>query len=79
MQARSVSKLVKELRDRMALTQEQLAREVGVTFSTINHYVRQRLMTHLRRRSQRSYKPPEGRTYYEQLSRLGLTYLKHKI
>jgi RNA-directed DNA polymerase len=48
-------------------------------FSTINGYARQRLTTHLKRRSQRAYKPPEGRTYYEQLSRLGLIYLKHKI
>jgi RNA-directed DNA polymerase len=48
-------------------------------FSTINRYVRERLTTHLKRRSQRAYKPSEGCTYHEQLSRLGLVYLKHKL
>jgi putative transcriptional regulator len=31
-----VTALVKRLRKRMGLTQEQFAREVGVTFSTVN-------------------------------------------
>jgi putative transcriptional regulator len=31
-----VTALVKRLRERMGLTQEQFAREVGVTFSTVN-------------------------------------------
>jgi putative transcriptional regulator len=29
---------VKELRKRMSLTQEQFAQEVGVTYSTVNHW-----------------------------------------
>jgi transcriptional regulator with XRE-family HTH domain len=33
---RDVPGLVKRLRRRMGLTQEQFAREVGVTFSTVN-------------------------------------------
>ena len=41
----------------------------------INTYVRDRLVQHLRRRSQRPFRPPEGVTYYEQLRSLGLTYL----
>lgn len=31
-----IAVLVRELRDRLGLTQEQLAREIGVSFSTIN-------------------------------------------
>ena len=34
----SVSALVKRLRKRLGLTQEQLAQRVGVTYSTINHW-----------------------------------------
>lgn len=30
--------MVKKLREKLGLTQEQLAQEVGVTFSTINHW-----------------------------------------
>lgn len=41
----------------------------------INTYVRDRLVQHLRRRSQRPFRPPEGVTYYEQLQRMGLIYL----
>jgi DNA-binding transcriptional regulator YiaG len=33
-----ISALVKDLRERMCLTQEQLAHEVGVTFSTVNQW-----------------------------------------
>ena len=33
-----ISGLVKRLRERMGLTQEQFAREVGVTFSTVNQW-----------------------------------------
>jgi len=36
MEEKDVSRLVKRLRERMGLTQEQFAREVGVTFSTVN-------------------------------------------
>lgn len=41
-------------------------------FRQINAYVRARLTQHLRRRSQRPFRPPEGVSYYEQLSRMGL-------
>ena len=41
-------------------------------FRKINTYVRYRLTQHLRRRSQRPYRPPEGVSFYEQIQRLGL-------
>jgi RNA-directed DNA polymerase len=41
----------------------------------MNWYVRSRLMGHLRRRSQRPFRPPKGRSYYEHLKQLGLIYL----
>ena len=44
-------------------------------FRQINTYTRARLTQHLRRRSQRRFRPPEGVTYYEQLQQLGLLYL----
>ena len=43
-----------------------------VAFRKINSYVRYRLQQHLRRRSQRPFRPPEGVTYYQQLEKLGL-------
>jgi RNA-directed DNA polymerase len=42
---------------------------------SMNWYVRRRLMGHLQRRSQRSFRPPKGRSYYEHLKQLGLIYL----
>jgi len=33
-----IPKLVKGLRERLDLTQEQFAQKVGVTFSTVNHW-----------------------------------------
>jgi len=33
-----IPKLVKELRARLGLTQEQFAQKVGVTFSSVNHW-----------------------------------------
>jgi len=33
-----IPKLVKELRERLQLTQEQFAQKVGVTYSTVNHW-----------------------------------------
>jgi RNA-directed DNA polymerase len=45
------------------------------TFRRINSFVRERLTRHLKRRSQRSYRPPKGVTWYAQLERLGLAYL----
>jgi RNA-directed DNA polymerase len=44
-------------------------------FRQIHSYVRQHLTQHLRRRSQRPFRPPEGVTYYEHLHPLGLVYL----
>lgn len=41
----------------------------------INWYVRNRLVGHLRRRSQRALRPPKGRSYYRHLKQLGLIYL----
>jgi RNA-directed DNA polymerase len=44
-------------------------------FREINWYVRDRLTQHLRRRSQRPFRPPEGSSYYEHLDKLGIRYL----
>ena len=44
-------------------------------YRKINTYVRQRLLRHLRRRSQRPFRPPEGVTAYTYFKRLGLLYL----
>jgi len=41
-------------------------------YRKIDHYVRQRLTQHLKRRSQRSYKPPKGTTFYRHIYALGL-------
>lgn len=38
MKNKDVQYLTKELRDKLGLTQEQLAQKVGVTFSTINNW-----------------------------------------
>ena len=34
----NIPKIVKQLRERLGLTQEQFAQKVGVTFSTVNHW-----------------------------------------
>jgi RNA-directed DNA polymerase len=47
----------------------------GVAFGAVNTYVRHRLTQHLRRRSQRPFRPPEGVSYYEQIQRFGLVRL----
>jgi RNA-directed DNA polymerase len=44
-------------------------------FRHINAYVRQRLTRHLRRKSQRPFKPAKGVSYYEHLNRMGLVSL----
>jgi len=36
--AADIPALIKELRKRLDLTQEQFAQEVGVTYSTVNHW-----------------------------------------
>jgi len=46
-----------------------------VAFRGINAYIRYRLTQHLRRRSQRPFRPPEGVSFYEQLQRFGLVSL----
>ena len=46
-----------------------------VAFREINRYVRERLVRHLRRRSQRPFRPPEGVSYYSHFTQLGLRYL----
>ena len=38
MKNKDISKLIKTLRDKFGLTQEQFAQKVGVTFSTINNW-----------------------------------------
>ena len=44
-------------------------------FRAINWHVRNRLYKHLRRRSQRRYRPPKGVSWYQHLKDLGLIYL----
>ncbi len=44
-------------------------------FRQINRYVRQRLKQHVRRRSQRPFRPVEGVSYYGHFKRMGLVYL----
>lgn len=44
-------------------------------FREINTYVRERLICHLRRRSQRPFRVPKGRTYYEHFQQMGLVAL----
>ena len=46
-----------------------------MAYRHINRFTRQRLTCHLKRRSQRGYKPPEGRSFYEHLNAIGLIYL----
>jgi RNA-directed DNA polymerase len=46
-----------------------------VAFREVNSYVRGRLEQHLRRRSQRPFRLPEGVTFYEQIQRFGLVSL----
>jgi len=41
----------------------------------INRFARDRLVRHLRRRSQRPYRPPDGVSFYKHLADLGLVYL----
>jgi RNA-directed DNA polymerase len=41
-------------------------------FRGLNHYLRERVRRHLERRSQRRYRAPAGKSYYEHLHELGL-------
>lgn len=44
-------------------------------FREMNWFVRNCFIGHLRRRSQRPFRPPKGRSYYRHLKQLGLVYL----
>jgi RNA-directed DNA polymerase len=44
-------------------------------FREINNYTRERMTKHLKRRSQRAYKVPEGKSCYKHLEEMGLIYL----
>lgn len=44
-------------------------------FREINSFVRSRLTIHLQRRSQRPYRPPDGKTFYRHLKDMELEYL----
>ncbi len=46
-----------------------------VPFRKVNWFVMERLAAHLKRRSQRRYRPPKGVTFYNHLRDLGLVYL----
>jgi len=48
-------------------------------FRQINNFIRERMTRHLKRHSQRPYRPPKGVTWYAQLQRLGLMYLGYSI
>ena len=45
-------------------------------YTSLNYYVQQRLRIHLRRRSPRPYRTPEGVSLYAHLRDLGLLYLR---
>jgi RNA-directed DNA polymerase len=46
-----------------------------MAFRAVNHYVERSLTRHLKRRSQRPFRPPKGVSFYDQLQRLGLQFL----
>lgn len=46
-----------------------------MAFRMVNSHVRKRLAAHLRRRSQRRFRPPKGQSLYRHLADLGLVYL----
>ncbi len=46
-----------------------------MAYRTVNQYVRVRLTRHVRRRSQRPFRPPKGKSYYNQFKAMGLVYL----
>lgn len=46
-----------------------------MAFRAVNRFLTQRLTKHLQRRSQRPFRPPEGRTFYAHLQALGLQLL----
>jgi len=46
-----------------------------VAFRRVNWFVRGRMAAHLKRRSQRPFHPPKGRSLYRHLASMGLVYL----
>jgi RNA-directed DNA polymerase len=48
----------------------------GRVFASMNSFVQNRLRRHLRRRSQRHLRPPEGMSFYAYMQRLGLRRLR---
>lgn len=46
-----------------------------MAFRAVNWFLTQRLQRHLQRRSQRPFRPPEGRSFYAHLKTLGLQFL----
>jgi RNA-directed DNA polymerase len=46
-----------------------------MAYRQVNRYARLRLSQHLKRRSQRAYRPPKGVSLYSHLGQLGLVYL----
>jgi RNA-directed DNA polymerase len=46
-----------------------------MAYRHINSYVSLRLTLHLKRRSQRPYRPPHGKSMYQHLNEMGLIYL----
>jgi len=49
-----------------------LGKGARVAFRNVNRFTRERLIRHLKRRSQRPSRPPKGTTYYAPLQTLGL-------
>lgn len=45
-------------------------------YHNVNAYVREKLTWHMRRRSQRPWKPPKGQSLYETFSKMGLIFLR---
>ena len=50
----------------------------SAAFRKVNWWVQERLRDHLNRRSQRRYRPPQGKSLYEHFRALGLNYLNAK-
>ncbi len=48
----------------------------AMAYREINRYARERMTIHLKRRSQRKYQTGKGKSFYKELSDLGLVYLK---
>jgi RNA-directed DNA polymerase len=61
--------------DRLMKALEMRIADRSVAYREINWYVMLRLTCHLKRRSQRPYRSPEGVSLYQHLHNLGLVYL----